>query len=97
MKQLERISTVTYRWWRDDEGEDIIPEPIEELEESAMSCIAKMQSEYYTGGELTTIVYATGEDDDLGVGYTGWWEVSTRAGEDDDEAPVDGKEHDATN
>ena len=76
MKQIERSRTVAYRWWRDGENE-IKPEHIEALEESAEGRIAEMTGQGYSSGELKDNIRMTDDDPEDGVEYTGWWEVST--------------------
>lgn len=74
MKQLEAGKTLYYRWWRPG-GEDIRPEHVGTLEESAMSRIVEMMNMGYTSGELCDEVRVDESDGD-GVTYRGWWSVS---------------------
>jgi hypothetical protein len=80
MKQIERSLVITYRWWRDD-GQDVKPDHVTALEESADSRIAMMMSEGYLAGELTVSICMTDDDPDDGVEYSGWWETSKRGAE----------------
>ena len=75
MKQLERSYGITYRWWRDD-GQDIEPEHVQALEESADSRIAEMLGEGYSCGELQDNIRMTDDDPDDGVEYSGWWKIN---------------------
>jgi hypothetical protein len=77
MKQLERISTITYRWWRSDSTSDIDQKHIEALEEAAEARIREMTGEGYRAGELSDNVRMTDDDPEDGVEYSGWWEIST--------------------
>ncbi|KKN37408.1 hypothetical protein LCGC14_0763560 [marine sediment metagenome] len=50
MKQLERKTEITYRWWRDDD-KDIDPAHIEDLNERAEEIIHDMASDDFTEKE----------------------------------------------
>lgn len=74
MKQLERIKTITYRWWREAGG--ILPAHVEELDEAANDRIADQMRDGYGRGELcTTLRAGNGKD----IEYTGYWEVKEGA------------------
>jgi len=76
MKQIERSKVITYRWWRSNKQE-IKPEHVEALEETADDRIAEMLNEGCTSGELNDNIHMTDDDPEDGVEYTGWWEVKT--------------------
>lgn len=73
MNQIERKVTITYRWWNENE---VKPEHVEALQESAWIRIIEMATQGYTAGELNDNV-RTKDDPEEGVDYTGWWEMTT--------------------
>ena len=77
MEQLEREIKITYRWWRSGDN-DIKPEHLEALDESAETRIAEMTKEGYTSGELNDNIYMTDNDPEDGIDYSGWWEKRTK-------------------
>lgn len=76
MKQIERIKTITYRWWRDGKV-GIKPEHIEALEERADERIAEMMAQGCVSGELNDNIHMTDDDPEDGVEYSGYWEIKT--------------------
>ena len=72
---MERKITLEYNWYRDD-AEDVKPEHIEALEESADSRIREMMAEGYTSGELLDDVRMSDADGEDGISYSGWWSCS---------------------
>lgn len=75
MKQFECNKTITYRWWRSNK-QDIKPEHVTALEESADNRIAEMMAQGYLGGELNDNIHMTDDDSEDGEEYTGWWSVT---------------------
>jgi len=75
---MEKKIIITYRWWRDEEGE-ILDHHKEALEESAEKRINEMRVEGYTSGELCDNVFMHDTDiekGEEGISYSGWWEVT---------------------
>jgi hypothetical protein len=75
MKQLEKKLYITYRWWRPNE-EEIKPEHVEALEESAMERINDQMSEGMSSGELHDNILMNDDDGDDGITYQGWWDLT---------------------
>jgi hypothetical protein len=72
MSQIERKVTITYRWWNENE---VKPNHVEALEESAWTRIIEMANQGYTSGELNDNIHMDNDPED-GVEYSGWWEMS---------------------
>lgn len=77
MKEMKRSKVITYRWWRSNKQE-IKPEHVEALEETADASITEMMKDGFTSGELNDNIHMTDDDPEDGIEYTGYWEVSTR-------------------
>jgi len=77
MKEMKRSKVITYRWWRSNKQE-IKPEHVEALEETADARITEMMKDGFTSGELNDNIHMTDDDPEDGIEYTGYWEVSTR-------------------
>jgi hypothetical protein len=77
MKQIVRVRTTTYRWWRNDRR-DIPAEHVEELERLAEEYLSAKAREGFTSGQMLHLVQP--DEEDLGVHYTGYWEVVAQDG-----------------
>ena len=75
MKQIERSKTITYKWWREGESEEIVSEHIPALEEAAEARISQMMDKGYTSGILTDNIFMTDDDPEDGVSYRGSWKA----------------------
>jgi len=74
MKIFEKSFTINYKWYRNN-GEDIKPDHVEALEESAMNQIKKMLAEEYVRGQLLDNIKMDDTDGEDGVEYIGWWDL----------------------
>lgn len=66
MKQFEKKSTITFRWWNDEKG--IKESHILQLEHIAEKQISDMRKKCFTCGELSAVID--------GVTYEGAWEFT---------------------
>lgn len=66
---LTRRKTITYRWWRDDNG-DIEHTAVEFLDQIADGIIGDMLSKGFTSGEMNAT------PTDSSTYYRGYWEVT---------------------
>jgi len=69
MKQIERVKTITYRWWRND-GKNIQSLHVKTLEEIANNHISAMIADGFTSGDLHDTL-------NNAVDYSGYWEATT--------------------
>ena len=77
MKEMTVAFTISYRWWRTDKENDILPHHVDCLKETAEARIGEMTAQGFTSGELHDNIFM--EDTDIengedGISYRGWWE-----------------------
>lgn len=76
MKQLSRVRTTRFSWWRDGR-KDTLDEHVPLLEEHAEQVIAKRILRGFLAGELTlSIPDPAAEDEASYVEYTGWFNTA---------------------
>ena len=72
---MKRKLTIEYHWNLSDFDDNVKPEVIEALEESAVEKIMKMIGEGYYQGELNDNMRLFDDDPEDGFNYYGWWSV----------------------
>jgi len=74
-KEHAKKITIGYRWCRPN-GEDIIQNHIEALDETATERINEMMSQGFVAGQLHDNIHMTDSDvenGEQGIEYKGWW------------------------
>lgn len=78
MKEHTKQIVINYRWTRTN-GEEIIKDHIEALDESAQDRISVMMKGGYVAGELHDNIfmnYSDIENGEEGISYRGWWSIT---------------------
>lgn len=80
-KRMRRRIIIDYHWRRQD-GKEINPDDMEELEEAAMERIGDMTAINFTEGDLNHAITTLEPEPD--VEYTGWWSYNVESEFDDE-------------
>jgi len=72
---LVRTQRDNYRRWREDD-ENVVPEHVPALLETAKEQIAAMRAKGFTSGQILDNIRMTDADPEDGAVYRGWWESS---------------------
>jgi hypothetical protein len=80
--QIEKVISITIRWWS-DEDKEIPTSHAEELEDEGKKRALQMMAEGYTSGELNhivnTVAASPSNPSGWGVDYSGWFEITTES------------------